>query len=648
MIKRLIPSLLLAGILLLFNQQDSVLANEPITSKMLYWYEGKKTVKAWLSGNEKAIFTQNQEKRLINDTNYDVVLEKSPIAILRLKSNLNVDYTDSSYPVLYKNNNIDPQRSLILTGKIIVRFNEWVSFNTIKHIEDTYNLKHLEVVPFASKIHIYEAKTKIEAIDTARLLHESGYVTYAYPDTINMAKNHLRYSDETPQDTLFKEQWHLKNTGQDGGTTTEDLNVTPVWQTFRGSTNEVIAVVDDGIDIKHEDLVDNIISELNYDFIDKDEDPTPVNIFDNHGTEVAGVVAARGFNTKGVVGVAPYAGIVGYRLLGVTSDESESNALTRNYNKVDIYTNSWGPSDDGMTLEAPGPLTEDAISEGAKNGRGGLGSIYVWANGNGGSDNDNSNYDGYANSRYTIAVSASTDSGTVADYSEPGANIVVNCPSSGNGHYITTTDISDPAAPPDVAGYTNGFSGTSAAAPQAAGVIALMLEANPNLNWRDVAQVLANTATKLNSSHKGWSTNSVGYPIHYYYGFGRVNAAAAVNSSKTWTTMGQEISTQATSSPNALIPDGTVSGITDSVTIDSSIKIETIEVYFNAPTHKCWGDLDITLVSPTGTESKLAQSHTVNCIRTTYFYVTLIMLAPFLTLGFIIFVFFGFILLIIM
>ena len=151
---------------------------------------------------------------------------------------------------------------------------------------------------------------------------------------------------------------------------------------------------------------------------------------------------------------------------------------------IDIYSNSWGPSDNGNTVEAPGPLMTAAFEENIEIGRGGLGNIITWAAGNGLDDNDNSNYDGYANSRHTIAVTAVTHRGVQSWYAEPGANILVAAPSDGDGEGITTTDNEGNGGYRN-GDYTDDFGGTSSATPLVSGVIALLLDANENLTYRE-------------------------------------------------------------------------------------------------------------------------------------------------------------------
>ncbi len=254
------------------------------------------------------------------------------------------------------------------------------------------------------------------------------------------------------------------------------------------------------------------------------------------------------------------------------------------------------------------------MTNGRDNGRVKLGSIYVWAAGNGGAS-DNSNYDGYANSRFVIAVSASTNTGQEpSSYAEEGANVRLNAPSGGGTLGITTTDLTG-AEGPDPGNYRHDFGGTSAAAPLVSGIIALMLQANPNLTWRDVQHILMTTAEKNDPFDPEWTTNGAGFHVNYKFGFGRINAQAAVSAAHG--KLGSDgyagpAAGPATgsSSPALSIPDNNQTGVSDTITIPGSDNffVEFVEVYFTA-THDRWPDLEITLTSPQGTKSVLARSH---------------------------------------
>jgi len=425
---------------------------------------------------------------------------------------------------------------------------------------------------------------------------------------------HQLVARSVPNDPLFPDQWHLLNYGQTGGTPGADANVTPVWDQFQGD-GVTIGVVDDGMDTTHPDLAPNYDPADSYDFDDNDSDPSPGD-FDDHGTAVAGVAAARSDNGIGVSGAAPHANIAAIRLIAdVTTDQMEADALSYHKNNIDIYSNSWGPDDDGETLEGPGPLALAALHDGVTNGRNGKGNIYVWAAGNGLLDDDNTNYDGYANNRYVIAVSAIDHNGVQSEYSEPGAPILVAAYSDNidNDPGIVTTDRQGGD------GYTGSdytdligdgaFGGTSSATPLVSGVVALMLQANPSLTWRDVQAIIANSARKNDVDDSGWSQNGAKHWINDKYGFGAIDGAAAVALAQTWTNLPPETSiSSGTINVNQAIPDNNPTGRSSTFTTNRLMKVEKVEVGFDA-THPFRGDLRVVLTSPDGTQSVLAAKH---------------------------------------
>ena len=206
-------------------------------------------------------------------------------------------------------------------------------------------------------------------------------------------------------------------------------------------------------------------------------------------------------------------------------------------------------------------------------------------------------------------MAASTNSGVRSGYSEKGATILVSSPSNGGSLGITTVDRTGSAGY-ESGNYTGTFGGTSSACPLVAGIIALMLEANPNLSWRDIQHILIETAEKIDPTDPDWTTNAAGYPVNHRYGFGRIDAQAAVNAALSWAPAGTELTTQGSSSPNLPIPDDNSNGVQDTLRITADIDIEFVEIYFSASNHTYWGDLEITLTSPSGTRSILSEAHT--------------------------------------
>jgi subtilisin family serine protease len=484
--------------------------------------------------------------------------------------------------------------------------------------------------------YVWEFSTEVSWQEAAGRLASAEGVTFFYP--LVPLERVPRQIAIPPDDPFFPDQWHLENTGQTGGTPGEDANVLPVWDAAGlGITGNgvVIGIVDTGIEYTHPDLAAHYLAAFSYDFNYDDFSPLPDFPWQTHGTSVAGVAAAEGNNAEGVTGAAPDAGLAGLRLLdGLTDDSLEASALTYSSQDIDIYNNSWGPPDAtpfGVWLAGPQLQTQMALRDGVMNGRGGLGSIFTWAAGNGGEFGDNVNYDGYANSRYTIAVGAIDHDGRQSPYSEPGAPLFISAYSDnwsdlfgvipGDPNYVgvTTTDRTgedgynatgtgewypDPLT--DI-NYTSIFGGTSSATPLVSGVIALMLEANPNLTYRDVQHILVETAEKNDPTHAGWTVNAAGHDINHSYGFGSIDAEAAVNLAMTWQTVGEERALiSGVDNVGLTIPDNDPTGVTRVLNMPVAFEsVEWVEVVFDA-SHQDLGDLEVVLTSPSGTQSVLS------------------------------------------
>ncbi|MCA8938738.1 MAG: S8 family serine peptidase, partial [Planctomycetes bacterium] len=367
----------------------------------------------------------------------------------------------------------------------------------------------------------------------------------------------------------------------------------------------------DGVEMAHEDLVANANNALSRDFNDQDNDPSPVLIDDAHGTAVAGIIAARADNNLGVSGGAHMAQIAGLRLLGnqqTSATEAQALAFVKDF--IDIYNNSWGPPDDGG-YHPSAALPIAAIQSGVNEGRNGRGCIYVWAGGNGG-NGDWSNLDGFANMPETIAVGALSRTGVKASYSERGANIF--CVAPGGNVDVVTTDRTG-ADGYNAGGilpnpnYTSDFDGTSAATPMVSAVVALMLHANPTLNWREVQHILARTCVKVDANDAGWHTNAGGLDVHHGYGFGLVDGRAASALATQWKPIGpRERETSVIDVANTPIPNNSATGLTRTITVSPEIYLEHVELELTL-NHGDWGHLVVTLTSPDGTVAQLADAN---------------------------------------
>jgi subtilisin family serine protease len=486
-------------------------------------------------------------------------------------------------------------------------------------------------------------------------------------------------------DPLVAQQWHLKNTGQtgfadSGGVAGMDINVEPAFGLGITARNVTVAVVDSGLEIAHEDLAANVIPGGSWNFNNNTTDPTNnVDTTGDHGTSVSGLIAMAPNNGKGGIGVAPNARLKGFNFLSMTVPSEQAflaslgaSPASPNSSDVAIFNQSFGvdtntplsifPSDENQYRTAtvgPGAL------------RGGKGAIYVKAGGNGfrvignidcfgnvGTSCENANFDPDNTLPYQIVVGATNASGIKASYSTAGSALWVSAPGgefgqnssvSGNTGVavqpaLVTTDQSTCAigsartaattssfnkgiAPNGntfnpQCNYTNTMNGTSSATPVTVGVVALMLEANPALTWRDVKHILASTAGQIDAARApltlvltgvpyvaepGWTTNGAGYNFHNWYGFGMVDAGKAVTMAKNYlVNLGTFTDTGfIPSAPLSLpIPDNSATGASNTIPIATSpvAVVEAVQIRVSL-THPALGDLGIEVISPAGTRS---------------------------------------------
>ena len=428
-------------------------------------------------------------------------------------------------------------------------------------------------------------------------------------------------------DPLYGCQWHLRNQEQGG----EDINVETVWAEGINGEGINIAVVDDGMYYAHEDLAANVNTTLNHNYDTGSHDI--YSRYDHHGTAVAGIIAARD-NGFGVRGVAPMATIYGYNFLAdycqQCDDINTANTMSRNRVVTAVSNNSWGPRG-GPWLGRANQIWESAVDSGIREGYVGKGVFYVFAGGNGGRGHrenpdgtpvgghysnainrgDDSNLDELANYYAVTAVCAVNDGDTRSVYSEKGANLWVCAPSwDFERRGIVTTE--------NVDRYRDDFGGTSAAAPIVSGMAALLRQANPDLTWRDLKLILAASARKNDAANSGWAegarkygadSDTDRYHFNHEYGFGVVDAKAAVDLARGWTNVPTLEGASATSQAAVTIPppSGSVpQTVTTTLALSTGIRFtEFVEINadFN---HTSFRDMDIELVSPSGAVSKLA------------------------------------------
>uniref|UniRef100_A0A8C2TK76 Proprotein convertase subtilisin/kexin type 4 n=1 Tax=Coturnix japonica TaxID=93934 RepID=A0A8C2TK76_COTJA len=403
-----------------------------------------------------------------------------------------------------------------------------------------------------------------------------------------------------PTDPWFPKQWYMNND------ISPDLNILSAWSKGFTGRGVVLSILDDGIEKDHPDLAPNYDPLASYDFNSNDPDPQPR--YDTwgenrHGTRCAGEAAAVANNGICGAGIAYNAKIGGVRMLdGPITDIVEARSLSLQPQHIHIYSASWGPLDDGRHVDGPGVLAMKAFHNGITKGRGGLGSIFIWASGNGGINYDNCNCDGYTNSIYTLTVGSAFASGRQPRYSEPCASTLTTTYSSSvsSQAQIVTTDLHHHC--------TDRHAGSSASAPLAAGMIALALEANPALTWRDVQHLVVRASRPAHLQAEDWAVNGVGRKVSHYYGYGLLDAALLVELAQAWagTRPQMRCSIKALHTPRNIGSKLTIPADTSSCsgTTRSILSLEHVQVQLSL-SYSRRGDLQITLRSPMGTTSTL-------------------------------------------
>jgi subtilisin-like proprotein convertase family protein len=425
-----------------------------------------------------------------------------------------------------------------------------------------------------------------------------------------------------PTDTSFSLQWHLKN-----DTSGEfDLNVVDAWDDYTGKGVKLI-VIDDGFDHTNTDLSPNYQFDEDRDFGAGDDDAAPfyTSGFDDcHGTAVAGIAAAAA-NGTGVVGVAFGADLIGYRLDFYSSDfvTHMAQALNSAAKHGDTVNMSLGI---GYYFDTSLNPIVKAINKAVDTGRDGLGTILVQSGGN---NRDNVEWEVQLNGRpydgntQMINVAGVDRNGYVSYYSSYGAPLLISA--FGTPGEVVTTDrvgANGYNTSPGDTGIYDSFNGTSAAAPQITGVTALMLDANPNLGWRDVQTILAYSARHVGSDMGAgpsfdelftWEFNGAnnwnGGGLHYSqdYGYGLVDARAAVRLAETWqrtsTSENEKIVSKSFGINDTTLADDDSLGTTFNTKVKDNIDVERIGLDIGFTGRPV--DLVIYLTNPEGQEIEL-------------------------------------------
>ena len=411
-----------------------------------------------------------------------------------------------------------------------------------KNIINSISLKVIK--DFGYNIYILEAQDASTAIYEAQRIAQLNGVLSCHPIMKKRLIRHWSYSPQ-PNDSYYLQQWNLQNRSNEGASVGVDINARSAWSVSTGD-GVSIAISDGGIDLDHNELYPRALNMPHYNFVTLQTNGMPSSIYETHGTHIAGIIAAEMNNHRGMAGIAPQSRFASWVIFDSggypVSNQRLADMFQYCSNTIAVQTHCWGFN--GVYLESPSVLEQVSISNALKYGRTGKGVVVVRSVGNERKNGGNANYNGYVNNPEIIAVGSVRSNGKVASYSNPGTTILVSAP-GGDIEFgypgIFTTDIhgdgGESAGTNDLADYIygeNGFSGTSASAPQVAGIASLTLSVNSNLTYRDVQQILLLSARQYDYTDAFLQTNGAGLRVSFNTGFGVPDAGLAVRLASMW------------------------------------------------------------------------------------------------------------------
>lgn len=429
------------------------------------------------------------------------------------------------------------------------------------------NLKRVQ--RFSNGMFILRAKDALTAAEEAQALSRNPAVRFCHPERHAPRRLSGPYARK-PDDEHFSQQFYLESHNDSGFQNFISINAREAWSLTKGE-GIVIAIGDTGADLQHPDLLAATTGQQHYNFENFTTNANHNDGEEGHGTAVAGLAAARGYNRIGMAGAAPMAKLAIWKMLNQSSEVEIAKMFQFNSNKVSVQNHSWGWGSSSQIEISE--VEKQALTNIFENGRNGRGTILVRASGNIRFSNPNdgnpfnptqiagdANDDGYTHDPHSIVVGAIRSTGKVTSYSSPGACVLVAAP-SGDEDFpkLLTTDRIGAAgfnsgANPDYALGNNGFSGTSGSAPIIAGVAALIVSANTNLNARDVHQIMALSARQTSSTDSDLQTNGAGLLISHNTGYGVPDAAEAVRLATHWANRPDRIETSRLYAPTNPLP----------------------------------------------------------------------------------------------
>lgn len=530
---------------LLLTQEDNLFYYSFEEKIALYPVENKYTIEFIDSVDESILEAHNFNPIKVSQKIYEVEGSRDEIkSVGEGIYNLNPVYT------------IEDGLTMRMKNAVVLQWNKDVSENQRAYLSSFYGLTETKTTRL---FNVYQVTNPLSI---SQMIYETGTVRYCHPVFLSEVEVH----DHIPNDEYFGNQFYLHNTGQecnDGnfGTADADIDAPAAWDISLGSSDIVIAVLDEGVTSDHPDLPNsrqirlpgsNFAAQYNPTGGDPNN-PSPIDSLNEyHGNACAGIIAAEMDNEQGVVGIAPNCKIMPVRIpqgtlhydLPTYNDYAQSLTFAVD-NGADIISCSWGFGSTNPNLSPPIiDAIEDAITQGVVV----LFSASNTANHINGDDGV-VRFPACANIDELISVGASDRNDQQANYSPSNSKINISAPShtayssviSSEGGNIWTIDNPDvfgknptssgellPSSGTNYLAYTGRMGGTSSSTPMVAGVVALMLSVNPDLTIEQVLDILYTTAEQVGGYDYQWNAELPGHSKEL--GHGRLNAFLALES----------------------------------------------------------------------------------------------------------------------
>ena len=551
-----------------------------------------------------------------------------------------------------------PNTHLYLLEQLTVQFTAGLPLRTIDELTNELGLIREKGLDGNERTYVFRVgKTAVEnPIKLANRLMRHAQVLVAEPNVVVSTAPLYR-----PKDQLYSKQWHLQHQGGRGLAVNSHIDAEKAWDITRGSRSVVIAVTDDAFDLNHPDLQGMGKLVAPSDLKHRDGLPMPSQKYENHGTAVAGLAVAEETG-NGVVGVAPGCSFMPIQTTGYLDDESIEQLFEWTVEQgAAVISCSWSPA----AVYFPLSLRQrSAINRAATKGRNGKGCVVLFSAGNANRPLNGKVRElgwpknalrgvtqwlgGFAMHPDVITVSASTSLNRKAVYSNWGKHVSVAAPSNNGPPSMALPDVGQVETGPVVKGsfeglgmttadrtggtgysrtnYTSSFGGTSSACPVVAGIVGLMLSANPDLEAVEVKQILQDTADKIEDKTRdpqlGLSYGSYDNRGHsLWFGYGKVNAYKAVKAARDRYLTNRRLTKtiEQTSAVTLTLPADRTAMQQAGITINQRGRLQDIQVYVEIR-HGFLGDLSISVMSPQG-KSVLLQGRTLGRqtqIRKTY------------------------------